>query len=79
MLKYILDSLILVDFHQTDNSLTFAYTKNNNKQLVSICISDDYPGEILKLNYFTKMREREREINKSYLMIYCRKHFHNKT
>lgn len=61
MLKYILHSLVVVDFHQTDSSLTFAYTKNNNKQLVSICISDDYPGIILKLNYFDKMRERERE------------------
>lgn len=59
MLKNILDSPILVDFHQTDNSLTFAYTKNNNKQLVSICISDDYPGKILILNYFNKMRERK--------------------
>lgn len=35
------------DFHQTDSSLTFAYTKNNNKQLVSICISDDYPENTL--------------------------------
>uniref|UniRef100_A0A8B8DZB2 Poly [ADP-ribose] polymerase n=1 Tax=Crassostrea virginica TaxID=6565 RepID=A0A8B8DZB2_CRAVI len=31
------------DFHQTDNSLSFAYIKNNNKQTVTISISEDYP------------------------------------
>lgn len=59
MLKYIFDFFIFVDFYQIDNLLIFAYIKNNNKQLVFICILDDYLGKILILNYFNKMRERK--------------------
>ncbi|XP_048737676.2 protein mono-ADP-ribosyltransferase PARP6-like isoform X2 [Ostrea edulis] len=35
------------DFHQTDNSLSFALTKNNIKQLITVWISEDYPENTL--------------------------------
>ncbi|XP_061172332.1 protein mono-ADP-ribosyltransferase PARP6-like [Saccostrea echinata] len=35
------------DFHQTDNSLSFVLVKDNCKQPVTICISEDYPENTL--------------------------------